>query len=129
MKVIELRLGNYVLYGKHIITVYNIHRDIINYAHAQGADDGDLIESLTGIPLTEEWLLKLGFEKPFNVVLNEYYPDYSFNHFHVDLKIEDNMSVCYIYCIKGSFRFVNYHVHQLQNLYFTLTGEELIIKE
>jgi len=49
----ELRIGNKILSGNYEITVYNIHENVINYAHAQGADEGYSIESLTGIPLTE----------------------------------------------------------------------------
>ena len=86
------------------------------------------------IPLTEEWLLKFGFEKGNNNWFRLY-----FNY--------DNLadSDCLTYNInskmlclesfydgekKGSIQLLSLgekHVHQLQNLYFALTGEELII--
>ena len=90
------------------------------------------------IPLTEEWLLKLGFEKgnykeldekhfveksnTIKVIISgvgfwDVYTDY--NPYQITFSsglniITDN---------KG----IN-HVHQLQNLYYALTGEELTIK-
>ena len=129
MKATEFRVTNLVMFKNLVINpIIFIGYDSVELIAPNGQTMTAKLDDIQSIPLTEEWLFKLGFEKPFNVALNEYYPDYSFNHFHVDLKIEDNMSVCYICCIKGNFRFVNYHVHQLQNLYFALTGEELEMK-
>ena len=70
------------------------------------------------IPLTEEWLLKFGFEKLEHIQLGVLY-----------LKSQLR--------IKPSFMFAQWrgasvgkidYVHQLQNLYFALCGEELEIK-
>jgi hypothetical protein len=68
------------------------------------------------IPLTEEWLLRFGFEKK--------YKNYEMGDFMF---------------FKGSCSRISYklsliginikHVHQLQNLYFALTGEELKLKD
>lgn len=78
---------------------------------------------VTPVPLTEEWLLKFGFNK-----VNDPY-----DTFHYERKDH------WVYLLKDSFEFEyttkpgqrfnlfinrNY-VHQLQNLYFELTGEEL----
>jgi hypothetical protein len=88
------------------------------------------------IPLTEEWLLKFGFEKGNHNWFRLYF-DY------------DNLadSDCFTYNInskmlclesfydgekKGSIQLLSLgekHVHQLQNLYFALTNEELKISE
>ena len=68
------------------------------------------------IPLTEEWLVKLGFEK-----LEGWDDMYYF-------KIGDFQ--IYEYNVSG-YEFDDFeikHVHQLQNLYFALTNEELILK-
>jgi len=73
------------------------------------------------IPLTEEWLIKFGFSGS-------------------TIDISDKISGCIdsIYfngiCIgTASSEYSGLHrikyVHQLQNLYFALTGEELTIKE
>ncbi len=78
------------------------------------------------IPLNEEWLLKFGFKKYSNgwFELKEFYNSH-FQEFNVHLKgktsvVDGGEEICLI-TIK--------HVHQLQNLYFALTSEELEIKE
>ena len=72
------------------------------------------------IPLTEEWLLKFGFEtKGINRP--------KWTKWKVDL-IEDEKG---IFSFDESRIYIDIEfVHQLQNLYFALTGEELeLIKE
>lgn len=56
------------------------------------------------IPLTEEWLLKFGVESIY------------------DFKIYNDDGDVFYYAVGCEY------VHQLQNLYFALTGEELEIK-
>ena len=75
------------------------------------------------IPLTEDWLIKFGFRK------KERKMDKSHNF---DL----NISKHYVVRVSGGEIYLPYigwtgkmYVHQLQNLYFALTGEELTIKE
>lgn len=73
------------------------------------------------IKLTEEWLLKFGFEK----LAPE---SFRFNCLEIDIEIEiaylvgdGNENIIYLLDdIK--------YLHQLQNLYFALTNEELTIK-
>jgi len=86
-------------------------------------------EFMSPIPLTEEWLVKFGFNQKtyFDTDGCEYYEfkngsfkiynsEYS-EEFHVDFNVSDGCSVH----VKT--------VHQLQNLYFALTGEELTLKQ
>lgn len=74
-------------------------------------------EDLRSIPLTEEWLLKLGFEKKSG---NEFEKGRFIYRFQQrDLIIEG-----FEYDYNGIICHPEY-VHQLQNLYFALTGEEL----
>jgi hypothetical protein len=76
------------------------------------------------IPLTEEWLLKFGFEiddsewfkDDDEIVYQKTYKDYSI--------CVSNKGVVY----NGVYSQKIKHVHSLQNLYFALTGEELTIK-
>jgi hypothetical protein len=108
MKASELRIGNYVqLEGlKRPIRVSII----------------DTTETSTDtkakpIPLTEEWLLKFGFKKDFN---GYYFGLLSFsitrnNEFMICVNDRPTETICY-------------SVHQLQNLYFALTGKELTLK-
>jgi hypothetical protein len=111
MKANELRIGNYVMDG------YDIEK--VNYR---------MIEMLVKnqaefdpIALTEEWLLKFGFKKDLG---NDLFFDVNSNSFlifqnnRIELLDEEN-NKCICFCKS---------VHQLQNLYFALTGEELTFK-
>ena len=117
MKAQELKIGNWVNYLDLPIQV-------------DGIDDVDVFNSQTGeiplhcifpIPLTEEWLLKFGFEGSPS--------DYKKEKLSITLKGSD------VYHIKGRVYFNSWaiieeqlkYVHQLQNLFFALTGEELKI--
>ena len=66
------------------------------------------------IPLTEEWLLKFGFES------NPYQDRYEKDPIHIECAIIEGETYLWIENIPH----IKY-VHQLQNLYFALTGEEL----
>jgi hypothetical protein len=68
-----------------------------------------------GITLTEEWLVKFGVNKLHKNIKVSYWND-DFLHEQMTLRINETL-------IKIK------HVHQLQNLYFALTGEELTLKQ
>ena len=84
------------------------------------------------IPLTEEWLLKLGFNK-----------DYKNGWIGIDVESESGMTIDFVLAeplnmgewqkyyafVYDSYRFTKLeYVHELQNLYFALTNEELTIQ-
>ena len=118
IKINELRAGNWVDNGagdRYIIdTSWFI--DIISFAQ----ENGDT--NVKGIPLTEEWLIKFGFEKVEETLYESF--DKSFgveNGFTTMSWMENTLSIDMM-DIKCEY------VHTLQNLYFALTGEELTIK-
>lgn len=79
-------------------------------------------KELGPIPLTEEWLVKFGFVADGNNFVL-YLSDYS------DLTFSDGK----MYLTSGQFSEMTEtvpcdYVHQLQNIYFALTGDELTIK-
>tara|TARA_R110002167_G_scaffold4954_2_gene23136 strand:+ start:605 stop:955 length:351 start_codon:yes stop_codon:yes gene_type:complete len=116
MEAKELRIGNYVYSNKFVIKSYGVD-GFINILKN--------IDNFTPIPLTEEWLLKFGFEENCN---NNYQISYN-QVCGLSITISDYKSW---FCNLSSTTFYELsnckHVHQLQNLYFTLTNEELIIK-
>jgi len=122
MKASELRIGNwiYIPQTKTNERIGSIEENgrftTIGYKSSYSS-----IECLEPIPLTEECLLKFGFEKNDNnqFILMEGSVDILFNK---DL----NGWTCD--GINFSINMTE-HVHQLQNLYFALTGEELKLKE
>ena len=69
------------------------------------------------IELTEEWLIKFGHESSFIPDLYEIGK--------LSFYIDDG--ICWIDVFGDSIEIK--YVHQLQNLYFALTGKELTIKE
>lgn len=119
MKANELRIGNW--YKWDTIECELTLTDFHNMEF-----ENDIV--FQPIPLTEEWLLKFGFE----TYTTEKSKVYKQGNFMV------------IYVLKGRFAGNKYlkafnisfsefghikHVHTLQNLYFALTGEELQIKK
>jgi hypothetical protein len=123
MKATELRIGNYYQYaGDYGITYARVKEIKHNQFGLLGDFNGTNFGICKPIPLTEEWLLKFGFEKKYDnfdwYIKDNYCVAFSK---HIDLirfkiKYQEN-DICKIQ-----------HVHQLQNLHFALTGEELTIK-
>jgi len=123
MKATELRIGNLVNAElasgnviNHTITALNILR----------ISENDSVFKFEPIPLTEDWLVKFGFEKDSRSgnVYQVYY--YGLNPETYDhLIIIKNTGKGFFY--SNAYNKINY-VHQLQNLFHTLTGEELTIK-
>jgi hypothetical protein len=76
------------------------------------------------IPLTPEWLEKFGFKKEPDT---DIYSIPTYSHSDLIMRNESYEEWHFIYNDKR-LRVIKF-VHQLQNLYFALTGEELTIKE
>jgi hypothetical protein len=109
MKASELRIGNfYNQFGNETKISW------VNLKELESAPEGQIW--CKPIDLTEEWLLRFGFEDAGCLRFKKGIWDVAF------------MSDSTIY-----FRFDKQniaelkHVHQLQNLYFALTGKELTI--
>ena len=89
-------------------------------------------KNIKPIPLTEEWLLKFGFKKykyslNFKIKANKYWSLGELKQGYLKIKlIKTSKWRVENFGNKSVFL---YSVHQLQNLYFALTGEELKIKE
>jgi hypothetical protein len=122
MKTTNLRIGNIVLLDGDEIIITGIKGNTV--WHKDGFDMTGLSGSkVEPILLTEEWLLKFGFKKG-----NQIYPKgFSLlvlnTDFYWGFNLEDKLD-----CELNDVQPINY-VHQLQNLYFALAGEELQINE
>lgn len=108
----ELRIGNWVIYKSHVI-------QLCSEDFAQLEDD---IKTgiFSPIPLDEAWLLDFGFERD-----GAYWSHRNLNLQTSELKNGGEIILVpnrkYVLELK--------YTHQLQNLYFALTGEELIRKQ
>ncbi len=135
MKANELRVGNWVVIPTYTTPheVQSIRWDGIG----EGVDKaGDLCceydwVDIEPIPLTEEWLKRFGFWQtaPSIFESNKFN-----NHEWLELDRDDGFNVFYRQNNLGAGEDVVLlgnplkHVHQLQNLYFALTGDELQCK-
>ena len=114
----ELRIGNLVeCFG--VAEVVLIKKDKIKLER-QKRDrvilrEKSPIDSLTlcGIPLTEDWLIKFGYTKEGS---NFWFIG------HIVWEYDDGVFICDKNGITLKY------VHQLQNLYFALTGKELTLQ-
>jgi len=127
MKALELRIGNWIIEpesdDKSPFKVWGVYCE-------KGNDkiNGYPISYFKPIPLTEEWLLKFGFKKELLSDDSSYYYSLGFNeNKYCDLSIcscdKNGFIEVTLFPYEDWFRYK--YLHQLQNLYFTLTGEEL----
>jgi hypothetical protein len=123
MKAEELRLGNLVSnmnprHNDSILIIESIgdnHEVNVFYRKY-------LLSELEPIPLTEEWLLKFGFKWKGLIAKGRYLT--LFTPCGKALVFKDNYFIFSGVTIEIQIKYV----HQLQNLYFALTGEELTLK-
>ena len=123
MKANELRIGNYINY--RIVDKLDERQEWDEVSIIDG-QDLDYLEKnpndkdFQPIPLTEEWLLKFGidftsekewYQLTFTIKGLLFETASSMEGFTYNLCFDDMINIKY--------------VHQLQNLYFALTGEEL----
>lgn len=84
-----------------------------------------LVAYLEPVPITEELLLKAGFVKHINNDSFFYSKTWGNNGVEIVTYSEVYQSFCYQLC--QSKEKVMQYFHQLQNLYFALTGKELTL--
>ena len=129
----ELRVGNLVTINETALhfdgagkdetfCISEIKEEVVKF---KGFHTSELYSGIEPIPLTEEWLLKFGFEKSKNPNKT---PSWVWKKdqetwFYETWKNRDIF-------VNGFIRWMKdiQSVHQLQNLYFALTGTELTIK-
>lgn len=108
----ELRIGNYVRFDDMCASNFHVLDEVPK-------QEDELYIWIEPIPLTEEWLLKFGFEKKG---VNR--TRWAF--WEIDL-VEDEKG---IYSFDESRIYIDIkYVHQLQNLYFALTNGELTYEQ
>jgi hypothetical protein len=134
MKTNELRIGNY-LKGKQghvIVSEIRTNNSVKIHDNTSSFSVGIC---LIPIPLTEEWLLKFGFEDiGLNMSCSNWLVKEQKGIWRQAIRIAYNERSeewsLTLECVSPptlSIATIKY-VHQLQNLYFALTGKELIIE-
>lgn len=115
MKAEELKIGNWVRSNGHIDMPSKPIMIEIGF-------DIDHSEHFSPIELTEDWLERFGIKKSGTnerYFLNHHGFCLSFDDLDWCLHLDPDTHVIIAYCR---------HVHQLQNLFFAITGEELTVK-
>jgi len=116
MKANELRIGNWIAADGDTFRVdgENIH-DATMYP--------DFLDSLQPIPITPEILEKAGFEWDI------FYQGFSNGRYVINIRHEGTISFAYGKRKHDEMQFLPYikYLHQLQNLFHALTGQELQI--
>jgi hypothetical protein len=143
MEARELRIGNYLIIDGILVRVRSVYSFTNgSFKNNEGTVEAYRYDSIfepkkisaginrfEPIPLTEEWLVKFGFIKGED--------SYSFRGFFLENRNTDPfLPQLKREKLKDSFgvwRNNNFltnikHVHQLENLYFALTNQELTIK-
>ena len=118
MEAKELRIGNTILYKVKIIDISMVGLFQLYHVSDNHADSKTDNLQYEPIPLTEEWLLRLGFEKENATYIKKG----SLRLFKNTCR--DASGDFDGYCENRTVAICRY-VHQLQNLYFALTGLEL----
>ena len=129
----EFRIGNYVNYKDRVVkaATISVTGEELNFAYEEinGGYDYTDIRLFKPIPLTEEWLVKFGFDK------SDEYGDFICQNEGDVVYLENDDLGYYIsfgkdpmFCILG-YGGLSYikHVHQLLNLYYALCQEELTL--
>ena len=122
MEVKELRIGNIVCYNGEVVKVEQVTKHEIGY-HTKPNETrmnyARLCE-IEPIPITDELLLKNGFEQcdyMFKTLFIEMYEVGNGWHLHID---NDKFETAIALTIK--------YLHQMQNAYYLVAGKELEIK-
>lgn len=130
LKSADLRIGNFVKSTFdglicEILDIYAYQGADVYCSNKYGQDLFDVKYGIEPILLTEEFFLKNGFEK--DPIITQYYKEIDeFLISYIDgvngrfLSIQSKKSQFYKYGIK--------YIHELQNAYYCLTGQELEIE-
>ena len=119
----ELRLGNLIDRGDYHCKVTGITEDGIMTEPINYEGERFVEKIITPIPLTEEWLIKLNFKYKKTEKSNSYSLDFFRVSFVIDGRYKGKMFISVANLNPDVNNFL--YVHQLQNLYFALTGKEL----
>lgn len=128
MKVNELRIGNLIQWKStgNIEIVRDIFTVGKNRCKVNSVSISDIIE----IPLTEEILIKAGFEKYKWMWKEDEYFNFNKTYnstYTFSIEIFNNEATWEYRWDRHNFDIHLKYVHQLQNLYFALTGKEIEI--
>jgi hypothetical protein len=120
IKANELRIGNFIDYAGDVVEVEGIkYKDEQGHQRIYLKEGGAKMSFLNPVPITEDWLLKFGVNERMKGIIRVEANPFHYYNFDMIITLPDG---------KPQWLTVNSnleYVHQLQNLFFALTGEEL----
>lgn len=126
MKANELRIGNLVSETPKYAEGF-IRKIVALHENDAWFENGDFeqYENVYPLKITEEWMYKFGFKKKedYDDELGDLYDLEWWGGFY--LKEDYFIPKPYYFAEAFNYDFKLKYVHQLQNIYFALTGEEL----
>jgi len=108
----ELREGNFIFYSGEVLQLNHKNIDLV---YTKG------VKFLEGIEINVNWLENFGF-----FYINGSGDNSTFFQQGVKVELSDDLSTVYIHSLE--IRKIKY-VHELQNLFFALTGNELVYRD
>ena len=127
LKVKDLRVGNYI-YSSLTKSVVEVSTKVLRLMESEIRVKGET--TYKGIPITEDLLLKCGFSRGlyidnlFFTKLDVVNGDYS----EIIIDMSDGNVEVHLDINNFSIEVECKHLHQLQNLYHSVTGKELEVK-
>jgi hypothetical protein len=121
MKIEELRIGNCLYFvtdkpgSECVISGVSLFDNLVYSGGVNGVNADRGIEDFKPIYITEEYLIKVGFENKGK---------YTYQKDWIRITSPEFEGECYSFLVGAKFKYV----HQLQNLFYCLTGTELTIK-
>lgn len=157
LKNSDLRVGNYIQEGNNgkyyndgtfgkVLEIGNDEREFEQiYCECEESFDWFFKDNYFGIELTEDWLIKFEFEKVNSLLTTTYQKSISWSKSDykvISINIDNGNQYVYIrhgglnadrtkddlICIFNGDVNGKLYVHYIQNLYFLITGKDLIIK-
>lgn len=125
MEAIELRIGNFLYYKN------TNELAIVELIHKKHYDCRDEYGTFTPnsrykpIPLSKEWLLNFGFVEN---CLDEDNKWLNLKYRFLNFSSDESVRFKKVYLSINKMDIICDYVHQLQNVFFSLTGQELIKK-
>ena len=116
----DLRIGNYI-FSKETQSIQKITGITEEHPFFDSITfDYPNWDEIEPIKITVEWLEMLGFKQ------NKFDSVYEIDNCQIEIYFFDNESRCTV-CVDSVINKKIEYVHQLQNLYFSLTGSELTV--
>lgn len=112
----ELRLGNFINNNNKVIEI-TLAQNVTVTANTFSGMLSLRKQDIIPIPLTEDWFIKFGFENKSIYFVKDGEYRFTLAENKVYVQVGPDELGCFIRTIQ--------YVHELQNLYFALTGTEL----